>query len=169
MIPLNHKVEIEFGELMELVDKAKKLEELQSRSCEGCKYSKEEMDRLTKKTLQLISPKRGDKYSPNLYKWLVENFREREFETKVFVNSDGIRFIGFFDDAGWFLGASLMGVLRNGEKEKPRPVPPIRVKDYREIEGFWNAYEKDGVVTITPPPRPLPDIPVDTRLRGSGE
>ena len=38
MIPLNHKVEIEFGELMELVDKAKKLEALESRSCENCKY-----------------------------------------------------------------------------------------------------------------------------------
>ena len=44
MIPLNHKVEIEFGELMELVDKAKKLEALESRSCEGCKYSEEEME-----------------------------------------------------------------------------------------------------------------------------
>ena len=38
MIPLNHKVEIEFGELMELVDKAKKLEALESRSCDTCRH-----------------------------------------------------------------------------------------------------------------------------------
>lgn len=38
MIPLNHKVEIEFGELMELIDKAKELEDLESRNCGNCKH-----------------------------------------------------------------------------------------------------------------------------------
>ncbi|AHJ13110.1 hypothetical protein [Sulfurospirillum multivorans] len=108
------------------------------------------MDGLTKKTLQLISPKHGDKFSPNLHKWLKENFREREFETKVFINNDGARFIGFFDDDGWFYGSNLMGVLCNGKKECTGAYQPSSVKDYQEIQGFWDNYAKDGRCAIDP-------------------
>jgi len=68
-----------------------------------------------------------------LYKWLIENFKERDFKIKVFINKDGLRFIGFFDDDGWFYGSNLMGVLCNGKKEETWAYPPSNVKDYREI------------------------------------
>lgn len=105
---------------------------------------------LTNTLLKNLAPSFGDKFSPNLYQWLKENFREREFETKVFINNDGARFIGFFDDDGWFYGSNLIGVLCNGKKEWTGAYPPSHSKDYQEIKGFWNDYMKNGRCAIDP-------------------
>lgn len=59
MIPPNALMEIEFGELMELLDKVKLLETLQNRSCDGCKwdYTIENRDMDTTERLDDIMPR----------------------------------------------------------------------------------------------------------------
>lgn len=108
------------------------------------------MSGLTLNILKQISPANGDKFSPNLHKWLKKNFREHEFETKVFINNNGMKFIGFFDEDGWFYGSNLIGVLCNGEKEKTWAYPPNHAKNHQEIKGFLDAYIKDGRCAIDP-------------------
>lgn len=59
MIPPNALMEIEFGELMELLDKVKLLETSQNKSCEGCKwdYTIENRDMDTNERLDDLMPK----------------------------------------------------------------------------------------------------------------
>lgn len=105
---------------------------------------------LTNTLLKKLSPSFGDKFSPYLYQWLKKNFIECQYETKVFINKDGIRYIGFFDEEGWFYGSNFMGVLCHGKKEGTSASYPSTVSSFQEVKDFWAQYAELGRCAIDP-------------------
>lgn len=106
----------------------------------------------TKELLSAIRSIQGDKYSPNLYRWIVaKSPKTVEVMIRVFVATDGSKWIGYLDD-GWFVGSRLLGVLCNGGKEQSFA---YRARDIErncgalvEVENFWTEYIADGRCAI---------------------
>lgn len=95
--------------------------------------------------LSLIKPERGDKYSPNLYRWLTcEQNKGLERVVHIYRDTDGILWIGM-QDGRELMGSKLMGVLCNGAKEK---IAAWLVIDAVLIQDFWPRYVADGRCAI---------------------
>lgn len=91
----------------------------------------------------LIDPARNPKYSKNLHAFMTSK-KHQAFAryARLFVDSDGIHWLGFADDIGTLVGTQLLGVLSYG--------PRISVAswalsgDVVEDENFWAEYLEDG-------------------------
>ena len=97
--------------------------------------------------VELISPKHGPKYSPNLYRWLKDpEHNHRAWTSRVFRDANDVLWIGIYDASLRELsGSRLMGVLCNGAKEESAAWQRVVAT---EIEGFWNSYLASGRCAI---------------------
>ncbi len=76
--------------------------------------------------IKAISPKNGDKYSPNLYKFLTSSRREiTAMYGQVYRDKQGILWLGHRDEDGWFMGARLIAVLCQGRRVGTFAHPPL--------------------------------------------
>jgi hypothetical protein len=99
--------------------------------------------------LKNINPKNGDKYSPNLFKFLTSNRRKvAATYGRVYRDKQGVLWLGFRDEEDWFMGARLMAVLCNGRKEETFAHPPAMGRALVEVRGFWGRYVRDGRCAI---------------------
>lgn len=104
-----------------------------------------------KRQLDKIAPKRHQKYSPNLYKWLKRNPGIaaqaqvwREDNTKDL-------WIGFLgDDCLYWTGAMLMQVLCTGAKHSTGSYSFKQFKGMNVVENFWKEYIRIGRCAIDP-------------------
>lgn len=97
--------------------------------------------------IKAINPKNGDKFSPNLFKFLSS--RRRKFMAEyagVFKDDRGWLWLGSRDE-GWFHGARLLGVLCNGRKEQTFAYPHLAHR-LTEVPDFWVRYVRDGRCAI---------------------
>ena len=101
---------------------------------------------MTKAYLDAIHPKNGDKYSPNLQKFLKKNIGR---DMKVYEDEDHVLYIGEFDEE-WFHGCRVITALCNGIHTlifahfHPQFGPDAEVPD------FWDKYLRDGRCAIDP-------------------
>lgn len=89
----------------------------------------------------------GDRYSPNLLRWLKKN-RPRFGGAVAFRALDGRIFIGwkFADDDGWFSGSALNTILTRGALAEVFAHPDGG--NFTEVNGFWSAYDRIGRCAI---------------------
>lgn len=97
--------------------------------------------------LERFNPKRGGKYSPNLYAFLAHP-RQANFTplARLWLDGEGRQWLGFFLDAHSFVGARLSMVLGEGRKQGRgcfETLGPLR-----EVEDFWAQYAVDGRCAI---------------------
>lgn len=96
-----------------------------------------------------IDPKRHDKYSPNLYKWMRHGKGKRLglANVAVYLDTNGTHWIGYVDPAHprEVIGAKLIGVLCNGSKEFTAAWQNV---DCVEVTGFWADYVANGRCAI---------------------
>lgn len=95
--------------------------------------------------IEKISPEKGAKYSPNLYKWLKEK-KSRSWSSRVYVDKDKTLWIGILDGRE-LIGSKLIGVLCNGHKEESFAYQRV---DATEVPDFWANYMADGRCAIDP-------------------
>ena len=110
--------------------------------------------------LSEISPKVHTKYSRNLHNYLRRESRsggkQRIDRLKVFEFEDNDtespqRFIGWFDDDGWFYGTRLMWALCNGGSAHSAAYgPAFKFSPDAEIPDFWESYLEIGVCAADP-------------------
>jgi len=99
--------------------------------------------------LKSINPKNGDKYSPNLFKFLTSNRREiAATYGQVYRDKQGVLWLGFRDEEEWFMGARLMAVLCSGRRADTFAYPPSMGRALVEVKGFWARYVADGRCAI---------------------
>ena len=93
----------------------------------------------------------GDRYSPNLRKWLKSN-RRSHLEASVFQWNDGGLYIGVMEsDDGWFTGSKLWAVLNGGRgSQQTWAHPPEWASHLKEIPDFWSKYAAIGRCAIDP-------------------
>lgn len=91
-----------------------------------------------------------DKYSPNLHRWLRKRNRRTGMPQKVFRDAEGVQWIGWLDEDLFLIGSRLMGVLSNGAKEETWAYPLPQNHGMREVDGFWDEYERVGRCAIDP-------------------
>jgi hypothetical protein len=92
----------------------------------------------------------GDRYSPNLRKWLM---RDRRWMTLnlplVYQWGDGDLYIGRREkDDGWFTGSRLWGVLNGGGMGTVHAYPSCWSQNLTEVLGFWDRYATSGRCAI---------------------
>lgn len=88
-----------------------------------------------------LSPKWGDKYSLNLYRWLTAQGRRAYAEySRVYKDTNGTLWIGILQDKELF-GSHLMGVLCNGAQEGTAAHQRV---DAQEVPDFWDNYISIG-------------------------
>lgn len=97
--------------------------------------------------VELIAPKHGAKYSPNLYRWLKKkSSNHRAWTSRLFRDSDGELWIGIYDAPNReLMGARLMAVLCHGSQQETAAWQKIEAV---EIVGFWDRYVQDGRCAI---------------------
>ncbi len=96
--------------------------------------------------VKLLDPKIHEKYSPNLFKWLKrEPMRDH---IRVFKDRQGRFWIGRVTDDDWFHGKKLYQVLCNGTKSGSAAYGYSRYKDFEEVHGFWDDYQRLGRCAI---------------------
>lgn len=95
--------------------------------------------------IRAISPAAGDKFSPNLYKWLTMPRRNHR-SARVFADRDGVLWIGSVYEPGWFIGARLLNVLCMGRSADSTCIYGLR--GLTEVLGFWERYAADGRCAI---------------------
>ena len=97
--------------------------------------------------IKKINPKNHPRYSPNLYKWIMNrNNPTRKWASRVYKDSDGTLWIGFIDD-GDFIGARLMSVLCNGSGAWSACYGSLKL-GLVEVIDFWDDYIKRGRCAI---------------------
>jgi hypothetical protein len=95
--------------------------------------------------IKAINPKNGQKYSPNLYKFMTDPQRRGSATyTMIYRDHQGVLWLGIRDEEGWFHGARLIAVLCSGRKETVFAHPPVFGKALTEVKGFWKRYVSDG-------------------------
>lgn len=97
--------------------------------------------------LSAIHPRRGDKYSPNLHKFMA--LRSHTLfgrYGRIYRDQDDVLWLGFIHD-GDFIGARLVAVLCNGAKEQTGCYSPSRL-GLNEVADFWQRYQADGRCAI---------------------
>lgn len=105
------------------------------------------MKTLEKNNLDLkrITPSCGQKYSPNLYRWLTDpKAQSRSWSSRVYRDKDGTLWVGILDGRE-LIGSKLIGVLCSGVREGSAAWQGI---DAEEIHGFWERYMTDGRCAI---------------------
>lgn len=101
--------------------------------------------------LKAIHPCRGSKYSPNLYKWIMNRYhKHRRAHSMIFVDQKGELWIGSKDSDGWFYGCRLIAVLCNGSKEDSGAYADGFRYRYTTLDGFWDRYIAYGRCAIDP-------------------
>jgi hypothetical protein len=93
--------------------------------------------------VEQVSPDKGAKYSPNLYRWL-KGQKSRAWALRVYRCTDNILWIGMLDGRE-LIGSKLIGVLSNGKNE---PTAAWQGIDAVEVDGFWARYVADGRCAI---------------------
>lgn len=88
----------------------------------------------------------GEKYSPNLNKWLAKNQRHRA--PSVFRWQEGGFYIGWREDDDWFSGTRLRSVLCDGRKAQVYAHVPSWGTELILIPDFWERYAKIGRCAI---------------------
>lgn len=101
-----------------------------------------------------INPKKGDRYSPNLHAYLKKISQHVVPLQRVYRDANGSIWLGWIDEEACFVGAHLNGVLCNGA-EAQRVIRGAYsgrdfVKSLKEVQGFWEKYEKSGWCAIDP-------------------
>lgn len=95
--------------------------------------------------LELIAPKNGSKYSPNLYQWMkAQERRSRAWAFRVYRDADNILWIGMLDNRE-LIGSKLIAVLCNGAKEETAAWQNIHAVD---LPDFWVDYVAHGRCAI---------------------
>lgn len=99
-----------------------------------------------------IDPKRADKYSPNLYKFLKRTTERRMLERAEVWEMDGVQYIGFMDGSDWFIGVRLFRVLCEGNRSSVRSMAHTLkcIEKMERVEGFWPEYVRIGRCAIDP-------------------
>lgn len=87
----------------------------------------------------------GDRYSPNLRKWMLKN--SRVHPNDLFRDRDGTLWIGWIDDGMWFIGSRLWQVLCNGARAQVG-CWTFPVSDLTPVDGFWTEYARIGRCAI---------------------
>ena len=96
-----------------------------------------------------INPRNGDKYSPNLYKFMTQKDHAITSTcANVYRDKQGALWLGYRDEEGWFMGARLIAVLCNGRKAVVFAHPPKMGSALVEVRGFWQRYIADGRCAI---------------------
>lgn len=96
-----------------------------------------------------IAPAKGEKYSPNLYKWLTQRDKKHRAETsKVFRAPNGGLWIGMIDENIFLIGCRLMAVLCAGTKAESMAYPLKQIGPLEEVEDFWERYLAVGRCAI---------------------
>ena len=97
-----------------------------------------------------INPKKDDKFSPNLYRFLT--YHKNKHFANIFQDSKtNFYYIGMMDD-GWFVGSQLMNVFCFGSKTESfawTPKDSICLVDV--TNWFWNTYFEIGKETYNLP------------------
>lgn len=95
--------------------------------------------------IEVFNPKRGEKYSPNLYKWLRKRMRQLDTEYNVFTGEDGRLYVGYVCD-GSFCGCLLNRVLCRGAKSESGCYGAAR--HFTLVPDFWERYAAVGRCAI---------------------
>lgn len=97
--------------------------------------------------VEAINPRRGAKYSPNLYQWLTHRHAHiRSRISQVYQDAEGTLWIGWVDKMRHFIGSRLLGVLANGARETCG-IYGDRLA-LAVIADFWPRYVRDGRCAI---------------------
>lgn len=104
---------------------------------------------MTKFDIGAINPKRHPKYSPNLYKWIRNQMRKRCGEPVIIqrdeiMDGDKALHVAFRSSDGFYYGARLLSILRNGAREKTWAYGRNEV----EVPDFWPRYIAHGRCAI---------------------
>lgn len=92
-----------------------------------------------------ISPACGEKYSPNLYQWLISpRNKGRVWALRVYRDTANTLWIGMLDGRE-LIGAKLIAILCNGASEQSSAWQNI---DAVEVPDFWDRYTADGRCAI---------------------
>lgn len=106
--------------------------------------------------MDAINPANGDRFSPNLFKWLGKRRGAPIALQRVYrvtgPHTDAL-YIGYLDNdpppAGQYLiGSNLNGVLCNGAREQIFAFPVKPTWQPVEIVDFWPRYHRDGRCAI---------------------
>lgn len=98
--------------------------------------------------VKLVSPRKGAKYSPNLYRWLTSPSNKHRTQTsRIYRDTTGDLWIGMIDN-GDLIGTRLMAVLCNGAKATTFCF--VGLKNLQEVADFWPRYVQNGRCAIDP-------------------
>jgi hypothetical protein len=99
--------------------------------------------------IKSIHPKNGDKYSPNLHKYLMGKRRSiAAIYATVYQDRNGSIWLGYRDEENWFMGARLITVLCSGSRTDTLAYPPSFGRGLIEVKGFWKQYVAHGRCAI---------------------
>lgn len=101
-----------------------------------------------------IHPTINPSYSPNLYKWCMDQ-RPQHFPLFAFKDSDGDIWIGYIDhgyenSACGFVGAKLSAILCHGKKASRGWYTNLGGGNLSEIADFWAQYADRGRCYLDP-------------------
>jgi hypothetical protein len=100
----------------------------------------------TELDLRTIDPRKGPKFSPNLYRWLTSRKRKhRAWTSRVYRDADGVMWIGMLD-LGDLIGCKLYSVLCNGAQENSACW--VNLRGLQEVPDFWAHYMRYGRCAI---------------------
>lgn len=102
---------------------------------------------MNKELLIKFGPKRGDKYSPNLYRWLIKHLRHVS-NIEVYAAKYGELWIGTGPDGAWFHGVRMLSVLCNGGRAESMAYQLRQVGPMKLVDDFWDRYLRDGRCAI---------------------
>ena len=92
--------------------------------------------------IEQISPSKGEKFSPNLYRWLKK--QRTSWALRVYRDTDNTLWIGMLDGCE-LIGTRLIGVLCNGAHENTAAWQNIHAV---EVPNFWANYVSGGRCAI---------------------
>lgn len=96
--------------------------------------------------LKAINPKDGDKFSPNLYRFMRSRKGDRGMFELYREKSTGYLYLGYGDDENWFYGVMLNRVLCLGSQAQVFAHP--KGHNFEHVPGFWAEYRKIGRCAI---------------------
>ena len=99
-----------------------------------------------KLVLSDINPDNGSKFSPNLFKFLSASRNKiQALYAQVWVDADGVLYLGWRDEAKSFFGCQLMQVLCNGTRTQTWCIERLKLK---LLNNFWEEYLRIGRCAI---------------------